>query len=131
MRAFHTAQSYLAASKPLEAATLFQRTAQRAQQAEAAWDDLERPDAAALRQLAALTEQAQVRGVAVELLLLEPAPALMRASLTAQWTIRHMLPITTNPSLAHPASGVQLLGWPAVDMLVCGSAGTHPASVSG
>lgn len=60
VRAFHTAQSYLAASKPLEAAALFARTAERAQQAEAAWDDLERPDADALRQLAALTEQAQV-----------------------------------------------------------------------
>ena len=63
VRALHTAQSYLAASKPLEAAALFQRTAQRAQQAEAAWDDLERPDADALRQLAALAEQAQVRSL--------------------------------------------------------------------
>ena len=59
-RAFYTAQSYLAADKPAEAAALFERASQRVTQAEAAWDDLERPDAAALAALSALSAQAQV-----------------------------------------------------------------------
>ncbi|KAK9904768.1 hypothetical protein WJX75_002167 [Coccomyxa subellipsoidea] len=59
LRCFYAARSYLAAGKPLEALGLFQRTAQRAQQAEAAWDDLERPSTDALAELNALKTQSQ------------------------------------------------------------------------
>jgi hypothetical protein len=58
-RCFFVARSYLAADKPLEAHGLFQRTLLRVQQAQAAWDDLEHPDATALQELDTLTEQAQ------------------------------------------------------------------------
>lgn len=61
LRCFYAARSYLAAGKPLEALGLFQRTAQRVQEAGAAWDDLERPSTAALAELDALQAQSQVR----------------------------------------------------------------------
>lgn len=54
------ARSYLAASKAVEAMGLFQRTTERVAQAEQAWDDLEHPDAQALKDLQALKEQAVV-----------------------------------------------------------------------
>ena len=63
VRCFYVARSYLAASKAVEAAGLFQRAAERAAQAEQAWDDLEHPDAAALADLAALKEQAVVHSL--------------------------------------------------------------------
>ncbi len=53
-RCFFVGRSYLAAGKPLDAHGLFERTAERVRQAQAAWDDLERPDAAAQAQLDAL-----------------------------------------------------------------------------
>ena len=60
LRCFYAARSYLAAGKPLEALGLFQRTAERAGQAEAAWDDLERPSLDALAELDSLKAQCQV-----------------------------------------------------------------------
>ena len=60
VRCFYVARSYLAAGKAVEAAGLFQRATERVSQAEEAWDDLERPDAAALKDLEALKEQAVV-----------------------------------------------------------------------
>ncbi|BDA49634.1 Signal recognition particle subunit SRP68 [Coccomyxa sp. Obi] len=59
LRCFYAARSYLASGKPLEALGLFQRTAERAGQAEAAWDDLERPSTEALAELASLKAQCQ------------------------------------------------------------------------
>ncbi|CAL5220684.1 g2733 [Coccomyxa viridis] len=58
LRCFYVARSYLAASKAVEAMGLFQRTTERVAQAEQAWDDLEDPDAQALKDLQALKEQA-------------------------------------------------------------------------
>ena len=58
LRCFYVARSYLAASKAVEAMGLFQRTTERVAQAEQAWDDLEHPDAHALKDLQALKEQA-------------------------------------------------------------------------
>ena len=60
VRCFYVARSYLAAGKAVEAAGLFQRATERVFQAEEAWDDLEHPDAAALKDLEALKEQAVV-----------------------------------------------------------------------
>ncbi len=60
LRCFYVARSYLAASKAVEAMGLFQRTTERVAQAEQAWDDLEHPDAHALKDLQALKEQAVV-----------------------------------------------------------------------
>ncbi len=60
LRCFYVARSYLAASKAVEAMGLFQRTTERVAQAEQAWDDLEHPDAQALKDLQALKEQAVV-----------------------------------------------------------------------
>ena len=62
LRCFYVARSYLAASKAVEAMGLFQRTTERVTQAEQAWDDLEHPDAQALKDLQALKEQAVVSG---------------------------------------------------------------------
>ena len=59
-RAFYTAQSYLAADKPAEAAALYERVQQRAREALRVWDDVERPDASALASLDALASQAKV-----------------------------------------------------------------------
>lgn len=53
-------RSYLAAAKPVEAHGLFERTLERVQQAQAAWDDLEHPDTDAEAELRHLKEQAQV-----------------------------------------------------------------------
>lgn len=60
VRGFYVARSYMATGKAVEAAGLFQRATERVAQAEQAWDDLEHPDAAALRDLEALQEQAVV-----------------------------------------------------------------------
>ena len=60
VRCFYVARSYMAAGKAVEAAGLFQRTTERVSQAEQAWDNLEHPDTATLRDLEALKEQAVV-----------------------------------------------------------------------
>ncbi len=68
LRCYYAARSYLVAGKPLEAQGLFQRTAQRVQQAEAAWDDLERPSTEDLAELEALKAQTQVCAPSLALL---------------------------------------------------------------
>ncbi len=88
-RAFYTAQSYLAADKPSEAAALFERARERVSQAEAAWDDLERPDAAALADLTALAAQAQVRSSNPQLYSLSPLHDYLACSLLDQGISSH------------------------------------------